>query len=198
MDNRLKGILFITAFVLIASRLKGSAASVPSSNKLYLIDRVDLNRESFSKKIIEISNELGFNPNWLMATIDLESGFDHTIENSLGYTGLIQFGETARNQLNVTKYELKNMSNVAQLDYVKRYFQNSGKLSMIKEFIDVYLCVFFPAAVGKPSGYIFESSKLTAKRVYDANPLFQDGTGKIKKYNVRNVLESRYSNIPKF
>lgn len=195
MDDKIKIGLGLLLIFLVAKKLKGSAASTAS--QLYLIERVNSNRELFGNKVIEICNELGFNPNWLMATMDIESNFDHTVENSLGYTGLIQFGEAARNSLGITKYQLKNMTNVEQLDYVKEYFKKTGKLSLIREFIDVYLCVFFPVAVGKASDFVFESSKLSAKRVYDANPLFQDGTGKIKKYNVREVLEKRYSNMPK-
>ena len=60
---------------------------------LLFIDKIPSQyRQSFSDKVVEISDKLDIDPNWLMVVFKVETGnFDWKIENSIGCVGLIQF-----------------------------------------------------------------------------------------------------------
>lgn len=149
-------------------------------------------RSAFIAKVKNIASKLGINPNWLMAIMDLESAgtFSPSITNSLGYTGLIQFGKQAAADLGTTTDKLRKMSALDQLDYVYKYFLiHKGKY---KSYVDTYFAVFFPLAIGKPDDWILQSKDLTAKQIYDANPSFHHvGDGKIRVWEVKKTLLSR-------
>jgi hypothetical protein len=149
-------------------------------------------RVAFIAKVIDISNRLGIDPNWLMAIMDLETGgrFTANITNSLGYTGLIQFGEDSARSLGTTTDKLRNMSAVEQLDYVYRYFlPHKEKLNT---FVDTYLQVFFPIAVGKGDDFLIQSKGLSATRIGSANKGLDDNKdGVIYVWEVRKALLER-------
>lgn len=132
-------------------------------------NKIPQNREAFVAKIKQICAELGFDPNWLMFCINLETAgtFSHTITNSIGATGLIQFLKSTAISLGTTTDKLRAMSNVQQLDYVKKYFVQNGYHRKVKSFEDVYLAIFYPAAMGKPDDYTI-TSDLVARQ----NPMF--------------------------
>ena len=84
------------------------------------------------KKIIEISKRLLCNPDYLTSAMALETGgtFNPSVVNSLGYTGLIQIGSTAADDINRrkgtdisagSKGNLKNMTKLEQLTYGEQY-----------------------------------------------------------------------------
>jgi hypothetical protein len=149
-------------------------------------------RTDFVNKVKEIAPKVGLDPNWLMAIMYFESGgtFSPSITNSLGYVGLIQFGEDARKNLGVTKEQLKSMSAVEQLDYVEKYFNMyKGKY---KSYVDAYFAVFFPLAIGKPDDWIIQGGGLTAKQIYDANPAFANvKDGKLRVWEVKKTMLER-------
>ena len=107
------------------------------------------NREEFTEKVNNISNELGIEANWLMFVMWFESRLNPKAVNPVSNaTGLIQFMPLTAKGLNTTISELKAMSNVEQLDYVLKYLKPyKGKM---KTWVDVYLAVFYPKAMGKP------------------------------------------------
>ena len=141
-------------------------------------------RTDFVNKVKEIAPRVGLDPNWLMAIMNFESAgtFSPSVTNSLGYVGLIQFGDSARKTLGVTKEQLKAMTAVEQLDYVEKYYNMyKGKY---KSYVDAYFAVFFPLAIGKPDDWVIEGGGLTAKQIYDANPAFanvKDGKLRVRK-----------------
>ena len=149
-------------------------------------------RTDFINKVKEIAPRVGLDPNWLMAIINFESAgtFSPSITNSLGYVGLIQFGESARKTLGVTKEQLKAMSAVEQLDYVEKYYNMyKGKY---KSYVDAYFAVFFPLAIGKPDDWVIEGGGLTAKQIYDANPAFANvKDGKLRVWEVKKTMLER-------
>jgi len=50
-----------------------------------------------------------------------------------------------------TQDALARMSELQQLDYVKRYFQPyRGRLRTLE---DIYMAILWPAAIGKPNNY---------------------------------------------
>lgn len=162
------------------------------------INLVKSNKEEFAKKVIAISNYLGIQPNWLMALMNAESRLDHTAENKFapfkdGYaTGLIQFTPNTARWLGTTTAELKAMSNIEQLDYVKKYFSPfRGKIS---DFGDLYLINFFPIAVGKPDDFIIKSKNISASAIAKANPIFD--TNKDSQITVgefKDYLKNKYA-----
>lgn len=149
-------------------------------------------RVAFIAKVIDISNKLGIDPNWLMAVMDLETGgtFRADITNSLGYTGLIQFSETSAKALGTTTAKLRAMTAVQQLDYVYRYFlPHKAKLTT---YIDTYLQVFFPVAVGKGDDFLIKANGLSATKVGKANPFLDaNKDGVIYVWEVKKALLSR-------
>jgi len=110
---------------------------------------------AFKRKVIEISAELGIDPNFLMAAMAFESArtFSTNIQNSLsGAVGLIQFMPATAKGLGTSTAALKKMTPLAQLDFVRQYFLPSkGKL---RDLSDVYMAILWPRAVGRPASYI--------------------------------------------
>ena len=164
-------------------------------------EKVKHNQAEFIANLSAISKKLSIDPNWLMAAIDLESAgtFSASIENTKspfkdGFaTGLIQFTPATARSLGTTTQDLKNMSNVQQLQYVYKYLKPYA--SKIKSFVDLYLTIFFPVAVGKPSNFIIAYKDLHADTIARANPLFDvNKDGKITVAEIQNVLLER---VPK-
>ena len=148
----------------------------------------------FRKKVIEICQDLWPNDylamaNNLMALMHLETEgtFDPSKVNSLGFVGLVQMGAGAREDLNVSKDKLRNMSAVEQLDWVKRYFQlYNNRYKKIDSFLEMYLTILRPASV-KPEGIdiddneiIFKDNGQTSNNPYKQNPAFMKEKGEWK------------------
>lgn len=117
---------------------------------------------ALASKIVSVANSLSIpDPGWLANLINFESAgtFDPSITNSLGYTGLIQFGVEAASDLGTTTANLRAMSAVDQMDYVYEYLR---RRLPITNTVDLYMAVFYPVAMGNPD-YQFP------QRVIDAN-----------------------------
>lgn len=142
-----------------------------------LMDKVKENKEAFAVALCQMAERLKTQPEWLLAVMDVETAGTMSPSaqnpNSLA-TGLIQFMPDTAKNLNTTVGALKLMSNVEQLTYVEKYFVNGGFVGKLNSVADIYLAVFFPAAVGHTNepGYVFESQRLSAGRVAGANPIF--------------------------
>lgn len=118
--------------------------------------------DEFLNKVEEICEELGISPDDLMSVMAFESGLDHTISNRYsGATGLIQFMPFTAEGLGTTTEQLKNMSAVEQLDYVKRYLKGKGVGPGANSLSDLYMSVLWPAAVGKDDSYVLFRSGTT-------------------------------------
>jgi hypothetical protein len=132
-------------------------------------------RTAFENKVTDVANKLNTNPDWLMQVMKAESGLRADIQNPIemqgGHaTGLIQFAPDTAKALGTTTDALKKMSRVQQMDYVYKYFEPyKGKLN---SYFDVYLPVFFPAAIGHTNddAYVFKTSRISAAAVAKANP----------------------------
>jgi hypothetical protein len=123
-------------------------------------------------------------PEHLMFLMWFETGhtLDSRTQNSIGATGLIQFMPDTARFLGTTTAALKAMSNVEQLDYVKKHLGIFR--GHYKDWVDLYCGIFWPAAVGKPDTY-----RITADCVAKANPLFDINKDlDIEKAEIRAAL----------
>ncbi len=148
--------------------------------------------EDFKNGVIKVADNLKINPDFLMAVFELEtaSTFDPSITNSLGYTGLIQFGETAAKSIGTTTAKLRKMNAVEQLEYVEKYFWPHRK--KLNTLTDVYFAVFFPVAIGRPKNWVLQAKGLSHERVAKWNPLFDiNKDGKIEVIEVQKKLRDR-------
>lgn len=157
------------------------------------------NNSEFERKVIAIANQLGIKPNWLMIVMNFESGLNSKAVNATsGATGLIQFMPATAQGLGTTTEELKNMTNIRQLDFVYSYLARyAGK---IHSLTDLYLCIFYPNAVGKENTYILgkrtngvldqNNANLIARqnRIFDTN-----NDGFVTKSEVERYITS-YAN----
>lgn len=154
---------------------------------------------AFIDKVIKISKNLNVNPNWTMALIHFESAgtFSPSITNSMGYTGLIQFGAAAAKDLGTTTAALRAMSAVQQLDYVEKYYKLWYKrlgISKADSFVDMYLITFFPAAVNKPLNFVIKAGNISAATLAKANPIFD--LNKDKQITVDEIQKVMVKRIP--
>lgn len=165
---------------------------------LVFLNSVTSNREAFADKVIEISQKLDIDPNWLMAVMWSESGLNPQARNTKypvngGYaTGLIQFIPSTAQHLGTTTEALYNMSNVEQLDWVYKYFRPYR--DKIESFIDLYMVTFFPAAVGKKEDHILQTKNISALAISRANPIFD--LNKDGKVTVGEVSEAFLKRLP--
>lgn len=168
---------------MIKKNLLNNNTDFDDSQPLLFSEKVKVNKDQFIKRLKEISIDEDINPNALMFWINFESAgtFSPSIQNSIKATGLIQFLPSTAITLGTTVDQLKLMSNVEQLEYVKKYFEVWK--SRMKDWLDVYLAIFYPAAIGKPDSYALP------KGVTPQNPQFdyviKDGiitVGEIRKY----------------
>jgi hypothetical protein len=147
----------------------------------------------FKAKLIQTAANIGVNANFLSAVIDWETAgtFNPSIQNPISNaTGLIQFMPTTAAELGTTINALKNMSGVEQLNYVEKYFKLSYNKNKVKtNFTDFYLIIFYPAANGKPSNYLFPSI------VYAQNPAFHTSKGYFTKLDLENTLKKKYPSV---
>lgn len=160
-----------------------------SWNTLPFINKVPENRQAFGEKVISISDQLGFMPEWLMIVMNNESGEDSTAHNPYSSaTGLIQFMESTAADLGTSTAALAAMTNIDQLDYVKKYFTKYGYYHHVNDVSDCYLAVFFPSALFKGEDYIFP------KWASDANPVFDlNKDGQLTKAEFRKYVNDKYS-----
>lgn len=119
---------------------------------------VTSNQRQFVSKVKNIACKLNTWPEYLMAVMYFESRLNHRAQNPLSTaTGLIQFLQSTAVGLGTTTNRLLQMSNVEQLDYVHEYLKPyKGQLNSLE---DVYLAVFYPAAIGKPDDYVIGNAE---------------------------------------
>jgi hypothetical protein len=207
-----------------ASKDKKSAENKPQSNKTVVVN-VEEKKESTEcfckkkenqfywsdkltckerKKVLEVCSELWGEENKsvkaseLMSIIHLESAetFSPSADNRRGYSGLIQFSDASAKSLGTTRSELKKMSFVEQMDYVKRYFER--KKDLLNTMMDLYLLVMKPSAVGQ--------GKNKDYAIFDESVSVPDGDGsntsaaeRMKNINKEPwVTKYGYSSNPSF
>lgn len=156
------------------SPAKQEGKNAPKTNSTCLCQKEDLVWSDKigckeRQKVMEVSKNLGVDPNWLMTVIALETAetFSPSIDNGIGYVGLIQFGADAAKDVGTTQSALIKMSFVDQMKYVEKHLTKNK--SKFKTLADLYLAVLYPSASGKGSDrdYVVLEGK-----AYQSNPLF--------------------------
>ncbi len=142
------------------------------------------NKEEFIKKVNSISAQLGIKADWLMAVMAIESKINPKDVNPYsGATGLIQFMPNTAKDLGTTTNALKDMTNVQQLDYVYKYLTPyKGKMN---KFTDVYLAVFYPAAIGKPDTHVIGA---VGSKLAEQNRIYKDAQGAVTVASVKSYI----------
>lgn len=153
---------------------------------------------AFRAKLLEVSNDLGIGPNYIMACIALETGetFRTDIKNSgSSATGLIQFMKATAEELGTRAHLLRKMGHVQQMEYVKKYFQmQSRNVNVPAEdwsLEDVYYSIFSPNSIKlKPNDIVYKKSD---GDTYDKN-LYHDinKDGKITKSEISENIRVNY------
>jgi len=114
--------------------------------------------KAFIDKVKQVASAINANYIDLLAAIANETGatMDPGIQNSIGATGLIQFMPATATGLGTSTAALKQLSRVDQLDWVLKFFQAQrlNQKAPTPKLQDLYLCVYWPAAVGKPDDFV--------------------------------------------
>ena len=129
---------------------------------------VTSNKPEFLKGVDVIGHDLKIDPNWIMAVMYLESTLKPDAVNpENGASGLIQFTRSTATGLNTSVEAIRLMSNVEQLNLIYRYLRPyKGRMN---SFVDVYMAVFFPAAIGKEPDYVLQTKGLSASYIASLN-----------------------------
>ncbi len=132
------------------------------------------------QKIRSIAKELGITKTkWLYKIIFIESGFNPKAVNyqrgdpNNSYlrvlkgraTGLIQWIPSSAIACGTTTKELYEANISTQLDYIKIYLKLALNGKKVNNFLDLYLAVFSPNAIGKSDSYIigYKNSVIVAQ-----------------------------------
>jgi hypothetical protein len=125
---------------------------------------------SFRDELYRLATAAGYNPSYIAAVIELESGFNPSALNPGGHAlGLLQwwdsyFPSTARaaGMPNVRWSDLAKMSAVEQLPFVIAYFEQATSKPLLTP-TDYRMAVFMPAFVGAPDTTVLGKKGSTDK-----------------------------------
>jgi Transglycosylase SLT domain len=144
----------------------------------------------FKAKVLKICNDLGCDPNHLMAAIAFETGasFSPSKKNpTSGATGLIQFMPSTAKALGTTTAQLAKMTAVDQLDYVAKYLKPyKGKMKTVS---DVYMTILWPKAVGKLESFVL--FKKPSKQYNQNAGLDTNKDGQVTKAEAASKVQDR-------
>lgn len=132
-----------------------------------LLDAYPQLSPELANKIVEVGNNLEppVDPAWLANVINFETGytFDASTVNQIGATGLIQFLDSTAQDLGTTTEALAGMSEVEQMKFVEKYFQQKiDENGPIENANDAFMAVFYPPAMGSgPDFSIYDHAART-------------------------------------
>ena len=116
-------------------------------------------------KLKQLGDKWGIPFEWLCNLMSHESAgtFNPAIQNSIGATGLIQFLKSTAKSLGTTTSALASLSFQGQLEWVDKYLlgwsgtwkkrglMSGGKVNDNFQQPDLFMTIFYPAAIGKPN-----------------------------------------------
>jgi peptidoglycan hydrolase-like protein with peptidoglycan-binding domain len=152
--------------------------------------------DEFVNKVKKIGDDIGLDYKIILAIMNFESGINHRAVNPISNaTGLIQFMPFTAKSLGTTVGELRNMSAIEQLDYVKKFFNlHRSLIPSIKSPEDAYFLVFYPVAANKDDSFILgsERSNETARLIAKKNPVDANNDGVLSKGEEKAKLRQRW------
>ncbi len=153
----------------------------------------EMHGDAFNRRVVEIANGLGCDPNNLMAVMAFETGatFDPAVTNAAGSgaTGLIQFMPRTAEGLGTTTKKLAKMSGLEQLEFVEKHFRSVAGSGPLPQLSDVYMCVLLPSAIGKPDSHVLFSK---GTKAYDQNKgLDVNGDGFVTKLEATAKVQKK-------
>lgn len=115
-------------------------------------------------KLKALGDKWGIPFEWLCNLMNHESAgtFNPAIQNSIGATGLIQFLKSTAKSMGTTTSNLASLSFQGQLEWVDKYLEGwkstwkargiitNGKANDKFQQPDLFMTIFYPAAIGKP------------------------------------------------
>jgi hypothetical protein len=118
---------------------------------------------SVAHAVVALGRKLGVDPAWIANVVQFESRWNpRAVNRATGASGLIQFMPATAKGLGTTVEAIRRMTAAQQWQYVAAYFARfAGRLRSQE---DVFMAVFYPAAVGKGADYRFPA------RVAAVNP----------------------------
>lgn len=183
----------ITLTALGMSGSETAPTAKPSAGSSIIAVRgLETKSDAFKNKLVEVSNALGINPDWLATVISFESKgtFAPNVQNPQSKaTGLIQFIKPTATQLGTTLENLAAMTDIQQLNYVYRYFKDIVGRRM-RNLDDVYLAVFMPSQMGKSSNSVVATQ---GSKVYEQNPFDRDGKGYFTVGDITSTIHAVYN-----
>jgi hypothetical protein len=154
---------------------------------LLFIKKVKYNQSQFDAKVRDVASRLGIDPDWLMMCMNIESDLNSQAQNKYtGAAGLIQFMPSTAAGLGTTTAALLAMSNVEQMDYVYKYLRPYEW--RMNSFVDVYFAIFFPRAMNKPDDYVLQTDTISAAKIAEQNPAYDDGSGQVTVDSVKQAI----------
>lgn len=157
--------------------------------------------KTFLPRLKEVAKEIRVPRNWLLTVMFKESRINpFAVNKTSGASGLIQWAVNTAEGLGHSIERVRQMSATQQLDLVQKYL--AGR--RYKSLYDLYLQVFYPAAVNKKNSFVIgsERSEDWAKTIANQNPAIAQGKEKItvgmfKKYVLQNIDQENLSVIQK-
>lgn len=147
----------------------------------------------FLAKATRIAYEIGADPSDFMACMAFETGgtFSPSVVNKAsGATGLIQFMPSTARALGTTTELLALMSDVEQLDWVKKYFVQNGYAGRIGNLPDLYMAILWPKAIGKDPDYVLIRDE-DGKAYIQNKGLDLNADGNITKIEAADLVRQR-------
>lgn len=119
--------------------------------------------------------------------IEIESGWRTDARNPISNaSGLLQFMPSTAKAMGTTVEKLRAMSRVEQASYVQKFFDMNDWT--MAAFGDVYVAVFFPAALGKPNEHVIAAKDGPNVKIWEQNPgLRESPDGPITVGRVRQL-----------
>lgn len=203
-DNILKKILYhiytVLLFLLGILIIYATLTYMSNNNEINPND-IDMNSiansndtTSYIIKLKHISKLLHVSYIDLYTLIDIESKHKSTaINKTTKAIGLIQFKPSTLHEMGYNEDEVVHMTRLEQLDIVYMYLSQFELIfeQSNPDLLELYLCIFYPSAVGKPDNFIIGKNIRDANLIASRNKGFDLNSDKIiYKYEIRKYLKN--------
>jgi len=157
--------------------------------------------QEFLSAVQKLAGKMGAKSEELLALMMFESAntMSPSITNSLGYTGLIQFGNSACETLSkyykttITTSMLRQMSRAQQMEWVDKYFSYWMKTKGVSPpmtLAQMYILVALPGYVNSPPDATLAGPNGPNEKIWRANPGWRVGapsSGVITRESIGNA-----------